>query len=144
MTRSMELALADMQAKIFALSGRRGYASEKFIKLFMKSNAAARLDDSYDRLQWAGANYVMECLEENEDFSGQDMATGKIYDEETLFWMGYTYRLWHFISGKSSREIYRVADAETMYYAFPGYHTFSVELAVEKLEERGKAGKTAL
>jgi len=57
-----------------------------------------------------------------------------------MFWIGYTYRFWHFHTGESSRNISHQASADKMVRAYPGYHTFAnMELAVEKLKEDAEA-----
>ena len=55
--------LCDIQGRLFELSLTHGYDSPAFINTFMNSRAAA-LDDTYDRLQWAGEEYILEELEE--------------------------------------------------------------------------------
>lgn len=46
--------LCDIQGRLFELALKSGYDCPAFIKAFMNSHAAAALDDTYDRLQWAG------------------------------------------------------------------------------------------
>ena len=46
--------LCDIQGRLFELALKSGYDGPAFIKAFMNSHAAAALDDTYDRLQWAG------------------------------------------------------------------------------------------
>lgn len=45
-----------------------GLDCPSFIKSFMDSKAAAALDDVYDRLQWAGEEYILEEL--NDEVGG--------------------------------------------------------------------------
>lgn len=56
--------LCDIQGRLFELSLKNGYDSPAFIESFMNSRAAAALDDVYDRLQWAGEEYILEELNE--------------------------------------------------------------------------------
>ena len=56
---SLELQLCDIQVRLFELSGRNNYDSECFIKAFMLSDTAKRLDMKYNRLQWAGEEYLL-------------------------------------------------------------------------------------
>ena len=46
--------LCDIQGRLFELALKSGYDCPAFIQAFMKSRTAAALDDTYDRLQWAG------------------------------------------------------------------------------------------
>ena len=58
----------------------------------LQSKTAAFFDLPYDRTQWMGeANLLQDVLDEKSDFP-----KGNIFDNESLFWIGYTYRtaLW--------------------------------------------------
>lgn len=56
--------LCDIQGRLFELALKNGYDCPSFITFFMNSRTAAALDDTYDRLQWAGEEYILEELEE--------------------------------------------------------------------------------
>lgn len=103
-----------------------------FIEAFMNSRAAAALDDVYDRLQWAGEEYILEEL--NDEVNGLQIA-GDIYAEEVMYWAGYTYRYWHYYTNECSREIYKIANAKTMNDCWLGFHTYDVEMAIDDLKE---------
>lgn len=45
------------------------------------------------------------------------------------------YRYWHYVTGESSREIYRQAPAKTMNVNYLMFHTMDPEIAVEDLKE---------
>lgn len=124
--------LCDIQGRLFELSLKHGYDSPAFIKTFMNSRAAAALDDTYDRLQWAGEEYI---LEELEDEAGGLKKAGETYPVEVMYWAGYTYRYWHYYTVESSREIYRTADAKTMATCWLGFHTLDVTMAIDDLKE---------
>ena len=57
---SIELQLCDIQGRLFKLSAQRGISSAEFIKVFMKSATAKALDSTYNRMQWAGEEYLLE------------------------------------------------------------------------------------
>lgn len=61
---SEKLQLCDIQGRLFELALKSGYDCPAFIKSFMNSRAAAALDDVYDRLQWAGEEYILEELDD--------------------------------------------------------------------------------
>ncbi len=124
--------LCDIQGRLFELALKNGYDCPAFIETFMNSRSASALDDVYDRLQWAGEEYILEELDDEED--GLKPA-GVTYAAEVMYWAGYTYRYWHYYEGKSSREIYRIADAETMNECWLGFHTLDVEMAIDDLRE---------
>lgn len=103
--------LCDIQGRLFELALKAGLDCPMFIESFMNSKTAASLDDVYDRLQWAGEEYILEEL--NDEASGLKKA-GTVYSSEVMYWAGYTYRYWHYYTGEYSREIYKAADAKTM------------------------------
>ena len=123
--------LCDIQGRLFELSGAKGYDSATFIKAFMTSETAKGLDSKYNRLQWAGEEYLLAEVVD----SAKLTPGGKVYDKETLFWSGYLYRFWHFTTGEDSREIYKQAPAETMNRNWLIFHTLAPEVAIEDLKE---------
>ena len=40
-----------------------------------------------------------------------------------MYWAGYVYRYWHYVTGESSRKIYRQAPAKTMNVNYLMFHT---------------------
>lgn len=124
--------LCDIQGRLFELARKNGYDCPAFIQAFMNSRAAAALDDTYDRLQWAGEEYILEELDE--EVSGLQKA-GKSYSKEVMYWAGYTYRYWHYYTGENSKKIYQTADAQTMNECWLGFHTLDVEMAIDDLIE---------
>ena len=97
----LQLKLCDIQGRLFELSGARGYDSAIFMKAFMTSEVAKGLDSKFNRLQWAGEEYLIAELAET---AGLSMG-GNVYDKEVLYWSGYLYRFWHFTTGESSKAI---------------------------------------
>lgn len=124
--------LCDIQGRLFELALKNGYDCSAFIESFMNSQAAAALDDTYDRLQWAGEEYILEELDE--EVHGLKKA-GETYPMEVMYWTGYVYRYWHYYTNEDSAAIYKTADAETMKDCWPGFHTFDVEMAIDDLKE---------
>ena len=109
---SIELKLCDIQGRLFRLSARRGISSVEFSKVFMKSATAKALDSTYNRMQWAGEEYL---LEEVIDEAGDRFEKlGEVYSEELIYWIGYIYRYWHYVTGESSKEIYKQAPVKIM------------------------------
>lgn len=103
--------LCDIQGRLFELALKAGLDCPSFIESFMNSKTAAALDDVYDRLQWAGEEYILEELDE--EVCGLKKA-GITYNVEVMYWTGYIYRYWHYYTNESSREIYKTADAKVM------------------------------
>lgn len=129
----MDFKLCDIQGRLFELSVDKGYDSAVFIRIFMKSDIAKQLDSVYNRMQWAGEEYL---LEEIEDGAGDKLIKdGEIYPKDTIYWIGYIYRYWHYYTGESSSQIYKQADVKTMKRNYFMFHTMDPEPAIDDLKE---------
>lgn len=122
--------LCDIQGRLFELAVKNGYDSRDFVSKFMNSNVAEKLDDNYDRLQWSGEEYILEELTDEVKVINK---SEEVYSREVMYWMGYTYRYWHYYTNELSKEIYAIANVETMNLSWLGFHTLDVEMAVDKL-----------
>ena len=129
----LQLKLCDIQGRLFELSAEKKYSSAAFVKAFMTSDTAKALDSEYNRMQWAGEEYL---LEEVASAAGDSLTTdGELYDTDILYWIGYIYRYWHYYSGEDSAKIYKQAPAETMKRNYMIFHTMDPVLAIEDLKE---------
>ncbi|MEY8266659.1 hypothetical protein AALA79_09865 [Lachnospiraceae bacterium 64-25] len=77
----------------------------------------------------------MYILEELDEEVGGLKKAGTVYHQEVMYWAGYLYRYWHYYTNESSREIYQMAPAKTMNECWLGFHTLSVEMAIDDLKE---------
>ena len=75
-------------------------------------------------------NLLYDVMEENPKLS-----TGNTYDSESLFWIGYTYRYWHFLTNDNSESIVKKCNAEMMHTLYPSYHTLDCTQAIERIIE---------
>lgn len=124
--------LCDIQGRLFELALQNGLDCPVFIETFMNSRVAACLDDTYDRLQWAGEEYILEELDEE---AGGLKKAGIVFEREVMYWVGYTYRYWHYYTNESSCQIYKIADAKRMDESWLGFHTLDVEMAIDDLRD---------
>lgn len=131
---SIELQLCDIQGRLFKLSARRGINSAEFIKIFMKSATAKALDSTYNRMQWAGEEYLLE--EVIDEAGDRFKKTGEVYLEELIYWIGYIYRYWHYVTGESSKEIYKQAPVKVMRQNFERLYMMTQEGVIEILKEK--------
>ena len=127
----LQLKMCDIQGRLFELSGANGYDSVTFIKAFMTSEVAKGLDSKFNRMQWAGEEYLLAEIADNAELT----KGSTVYDKEVLYWAGYLYRFWHFATGEDSKDIYRQAPAETMSRNWLIFHTLAPEVAIEDLKE---------
>lgn len=129
----LQLKLCDIQGRLFELSAEKKYNSATFIKTFMTSNTAKELDSKYNRMQWAGEEYL---LEEVASTAGNALTVdGEIFSNDILYWIGYIYRYWHYYNGEDSAKIYKQAPVETMKRNYMIFHTMDPVLAIEDLKE---------
>ena len=80
----------------------------------------------------AGEEYILEELDEEVNGLKKE---GITYPVEVMYWIGYTYRYWHYYSGEDSARIYKQAPAETMKRNYMIFHTMDPVLAIEDLKE---------
>ena len=129
----LQLKMCDIQGRLFELSADKEYGSANFVKIFMNSEVAKALDSTYNRMQWAGEEYL---LEEIAAVAGEKMEkTGEVYSKDILYWIGYLYRFWHYYTNEDSAKIYKQASVGTMKRNYMMFHTMAPELAVENLKE---------
>lgn len=129
----MQLKLCDIQGRLFELSTEKGIGSSNFIKIFMNSETAKSLDSTYNRMQWAGEEYL---LEEVLDGAKNNVNIEiEVYSKDMIYWIGYLYRYWHYYTGESSKAIYKQAPVETMKRNYLMFHTMAPEVAIEDLKE---------
>ncbi len=131
---SIELQLCDIQGRLFKLSAQRGINSTEFIKVFMKSATAKALDSTYNRMQWAGEEYLLEEVidETGERFEKQ----GEVYTDELIYWIGYIYRYWHYVTRESSKEIYKYAPVKIMKQNYARLYLMTPEEVIVQLREK--------
>lgn len=136
---SMELKLCDIQGRLFELFSTTEYDSESLVKAFMNGEVAKNLDSEYNRMQWAGEEYL---LEEIIAVCKEKLTTKReTVSKDVLFWMGYVYRYWHFYTKEESNKIYKQAPFETMVVNYLMFHTMDVEMAIDDLKEIYKQKK---
>ena len=83
----LQLKLCDIQGRLFELSADKGYTSAAFVKAFMTSETAKDLDSKYNRMQWAGEEYLLEEVIEAAGDKLNDK--GEVYSKDVIYWIGY-------------------------------------------------------
>ena len=128
----LQLKLCDIQGRLFELSVDNNYGSANFVKTFMTSEVAKALDSTYNRMQWAGEEYLLEELAAVTE--AKLTKDGEVYSKDILYWIGYLYRYWHYYTGEDSAKIYKQAPVGTMKRNYLMFHTMAPELSIEKLK----------
>lgn len=132
----LQLKLCDIQGRLFELSADKKIPSASFIKTFMTSETAKALDSTYNRMQWAGEEYLLEEVVESAGNKLEE--NGEVYAKDILYWIGYLYRYWHYYTKEDSAKIFKQAQVETMKRNYMMFHTMAPEVAIEDLKEIGR------
>ena len=130
---SIELQLCDIQGRLFKLSAQRGISSVEFNKVFMKSATAKALDSTYNQMQWAGEEYLLE--EVIDEAGDRFKKLGEVYSDELIYWIGYIYRYWHYATGESSKEIYKQTLVKVMKQNYARLYMMTPEEVIGILKE---------
>ena len=128
-----DLKLCDVQGRLFVLSVINGYGSDIFVKTFMNSVTAKELDSRYNCKQCFGEEYLFdEVIEMAGDvFKEND----EVYSMECIYWIGYIYRYWHYVTGESSKEIYKQAPVKVVKQHYSRLCMMTPEEVVEILKK---------
>lgn len=118
---------------MFQRSGTLGYESRSFVDGFMASKTAENFFSSYDRLQWGGDAYLLDDYVEGAGI--RPGAAPSPTNPEALYWTGYVYRWWNYVTGESCPAISAIANAADMFGVWAGYHTLSPDEAIARLKE---------
>lgn len=130
----LQIKMCDVQGRLFELSADRKYSSSAFIKIFMTSSVAKSLDSSFNHMQWAGEEYLLDEIVSSVTADAFSKSSD-ILSKDVLFWIGYIYRYWHYYTGEDSSKIYKQAPYNVMKRNYMIFHTMAPELAIENLKE---------
>jgi len=126
------LKICSYQANLFERSLTLGCSSAVFIRRFMNSKLAKRMDNiafAFDSTD------IVDALIEVENQYGVSEYGKEKYSVEELHWIGYIYRYWSYISEKSSKQIYRLIKPEQLRKIYFPYHSFDPLQAIERISE---------
>lgn len=127
---NLSYSLASSQARIFEKSVSFGIPSKIFIKSFMTSNEALWLDNLI--LNAAG-------LSEIEIFDGiskkVNTKKGELFSFSVMHYIGYFYRMASYLTGFSSKKLYKNIKPELLFRNYQTLHSLSIEEAIEEMFE---------
>ena len=137
------LLLCEIQAKTFELSVDTVKASSPvFIRRFMNSNTAERLDDCSvldTNLQPAD---LLDLI--NEQYGLSDYGSVK-YTHNEMYWIGYIYRYYAYMYQCSSSGVYRLIKPKELRDLYLPYHTMDPAQAIERIQEaKGISGNMVM
>lgn len=130
---SLGLKTCSFQAKLFEASQTQTSCSSKiFIRRFMNSELAKRMDSGglmFEALE------VAEALNEVEMQYGNSTYGKDKFTTDELYWIGYIYRYWAYVTGKSSKQIYKIIKPDQLRSVYYPYHSLDPLQAIERIQE---------
>ena len=60
---------------------------------------------------------------------------GGVYSDEMIYWIGYIYRYWHYVTGEFSKEIYKQAPVKVMKQNYERLYRMTSEEVIGILKE---------
>lgn len=130
------LKLCAYQADIFRKSASdQECSSGIFVRRFMNSELAERMDRKGSFFESSSVSGAFEEL--NRQYGKSSY--GKIkYGAEELYWIGYIYRYWSYISDSSSKHLYKVIKPDELRRLYLPYHSLDPKQAIERIMETEK------
>ena len=99
----------------------------------MLSETAKELDSEYNRMQWAGEEYLLEEVTSKEDINQNTNA--QVISKEIMYWIGYIYRYWSYTYQKTSKQIYKFIKPKELRSLYYPYHSLDPAQAIERILE---------
>ena len=127
------LILCELQASAFENSiDKMNSSSEIFIRRFMRSKIAKRLDDESLLESNIQANDILQMVDE--EYGVTDYGSVK-YTHNEMYWIGYIYRYFAITYELTSAQIYKIVKPKELRGLFLPYHTMDPAQAIERILE---------
>ena len=127
------LLLCELQATAFENSiDKMDSSSEIFIRRFMKSNIAKRMDDESILESNLQANDILQLVDE--EYGVSHYGTVK-YTHNEMYWIGYIYRYFAVTYELTSPQVYKIVKPKELRGLFLPYHTMDPAQAIERILE---------
>ena len=118
--------LCELQATAFEKSiDKMESSSEIFIRRFMRSRIAKRLDDGSVLENNIQAEDILQLVNEEYGFSNYGSVK---YTRNEMYWIGYIYEL-------TSMQVYKIVKPKELKGLFLPYHTMDPSQAIERILE---------
>ena len=126
------IKLCSIQGNIFTQSLSLDCSSAIFIRRFMYSDFAKRLDECDFFSQSCNTNVFVNEI--NEEYKSKKY--GKIkYSYEELYWIGYIYRYFCYTQDKSSKNVFKIINSNEIRKLYFPYHSLDPKQVVERILE---------
>jgi hypothetical protein len=127
------LILCELQAKAFENSiDKMDSSSEIFIRRFMKSKIAQKLDDASILESNMQANDILQLVDE--EYGVTNYGSVK-YTRNEMYWIGYIYRYFAITYEMTSSQVYKIVKPKELRGLFLPYHTLDPTQAIERIME---------
>lgn len=127
------LLLCELQAIAFENSiDKMESSSEIFIRRFMKSKIAKRLDNQSILDSNIQTNDILQLVDE--EYGATNYGSVK-YTHNEMYWIGYIYRYFSFTYDLSSSQVYKIIKPKELRGLFLAYHTMDPSQAIERILE---------
>ena len=125
--------LCELQAKAFENSiEKMNSSSEIFIRRFMKSKIAQKLDDASILESNMQANDILQLVDE--EYGVTNYGSVK-YTRNEMYWIGYIYRYFAITYEMTSSQVYKIVKPKELRGLFLPYHTLDPAQAIERIME---------
>lgn len=112
---------------VFSQSGiKAGFDSEDFIQKWMNSEVAEGYDND---VHWTHGMSEMYLFEYLEDVAGPVKKADECLPSSVLYWIGYMYKYIGQTEGKSSKELYKMFNADDMKKFYVAFHVMGAACA---------------
>lgn len=127
------LLLCELQAKAFENSIKKmDSSSEIFIRRFMRSRIAKRLDDESILDSNIQANDILDLVDEEYGISNYGSVK---YTRNEMYWIGYIYRYFAITYELTSVQVYKIVKPRELRSLFLPYHTMDPSQTIERILE---------
>lgn len=127
------LLLCELQAKAFENSIKKmDSSSEIFIRRFMRSRIAKRLDDESILDSNIQADDILDLVDEEYGISNYGSVK---YTRNEMYWIGYIYRYFAITYELTSVQVYKIVKPRELRSLFLSYHTMDPSQAIERILE---------
>lgn len=127
------LLLCKIQAETFEKSiDKMNSSSEIFIRRFMKSRIAVRMDNKSILDSNIQSNDILQLVDE--EYGPTDYGSVK-YSHDEMYWIGYVYRYFSYTYDLLSSQVYKIIKPKELRGLFLPYHTLDPSQAIERILE---------
>ena len=121
-------SLALLQARIFESSVSNGLPSQFFIKSFMLSYEAECIDNLMLNISGLTEIEIFDSIKNN-----IKSKRGELFPYPVIHWIGYFYRMMAYLTGWSSKFIYKKITPSFLLKNYKTLHSLSIESQIEEI-----------